>query len=283
MIIALSGKSGSGKTYIANIIKKQLSYSDMNFRIVSFADKLKKHCKFLSMYDIDINGDKSQNTGLGLTYGQLLQKEGKRLKKYDPYIFARYVIDNNPGNIIIDDLRFIEEKAYIESSNRDNIIFRLDYNIEKNDSRDMNDISEVDLDDIYFEHRTAEKDLNKIAKYILNIMLHKNIIKKIKMLGTIVVINNYPEMNQKLIDMGFRSANYEQINNIKNLANMIPLDNYNNIKRLNYVIHNPSDDDLEKLEGIKYITISRSGDSITYNIPRNITDMTAELLEKLKE
>lgn len=93
MKIAICGVMCSGKTTIANYIKKKLN----NVTILSFADKIKELA-----YDLFDMKEKDR---------KLLIQIGQKLKEIDDKVWIKYTIkqSNLSENIIIDDLRFQNE------------------------------------------------------------------------------------------------------------------------------------------------------------------------------
>lgn len=146
MIIALTGKKGSGKNTAALII--QQLYPEMNFKLLSFAEPLKEAYEILfgEVVADDLSWKESPHPVYHITRRRLLQDLGK---------FGR---DNSGGNIFIDrlfekiepdenyiitDLRFKNELyALIRNYNKRLLVLRI---VRSGLDRDE-DISEVDLD-----------------------------------------------------------------------------------------------------------------------------------------
>ena len=257
MIIAFSGKVGSGKTFVAEVIHAQLNMNKKKYKLVSFATPLKYHCARISKKIINIHGDKSQETGLGCSYGQLLQEEGQRLKFNDPYLFVRETLENNPGNIVIDDMRFKKEKEFIENSGRPYIFFRLNYNVCKNDTRNMNDISEVDLDDVDFLYSTNLQYLKDIIQLFTSILYDNNIIDHVYVVDQIVQLynnnNHINSNNSKTIIIDYindsRDMRIEKLTFLLSLLRTKKIEGIPH-KKVKYVVLNPPPDAAKKLKEI---------------------------------
>jgi len=100
MRIAICGKMGSGKTYIADKLAKEY-----NLEKVSFAEKIKDIA--FDLFNIEQKDRK------------LLQIIGDKMKEIDKDIWIKYLLKKikNKNNIIIDDLRFQNELYYLKKNN----------------------------------------------------------------------------------------------------------------------------------------------------------------------
>lgn len=122
-IIALCGKAGSGKDFIAtNYILPYLELRNKNILQLAFADQMK--INIMSKYDVhynDLYEKKTQNTR------KLLQLEGTELgrNKLGNDIWIKYYKNwlkifkkrNNTDIILTPDLRFQNEMNYLKSKN----------------------------------------------------------------------------------------------------------------------------------------------------------------------
>src|SRR3989304_537110 len=88
-IIGIVGKSGSGKTTAANIIKELFPA----YTIVSFADKIKKVCSIV--FDEDINLYYDENTkqnnakGTNVSRRKIMQITGSFFRSFNDSIFCQ--------------------------------------------------------------------------------------------------------------------------------------------------------------------------------------------------
>jgi len=190
MIIALSGKLGSGKTYISEqIIKKT------NFTKFAFGDILKEHASKLANTDIsNFYTQEGKNKIIdnfhNVTHGELLQLMGDPDNIKNTFLID-YMKDYNihklmwndmnevilkgiqNDNIIIDDLRFKHEANTLKSYKATIIRITFDETKNKtrlNSNRNLNHISETDLDDYNFDYYIKndynDSCINEILKLI---------------------------------------------------------------------------------------------------------------------
>jgi dephospho-CoA kinase len=130
MIIGLTGNIGSGKTTSAEYIKKKYGFTEY-----AFADPIKKIAMTIGFDYKDIYGTQSEklyiNNFWGISGREFLQKFGKETcRDFLPTIlpnmniqtgsiwinvFKRFIDDNEEKDIIVSDVRFINEyKSIIE-------------------------------------------------------------------------------------------------------------------------------------------------------------------------
>ena len=97
MKIAICGPICSGKTYLSNYLSTQY-----NLEKYSFGDKVKDIATDLCNMDYKDR--------------PLLQTISDKMKEIDPDIWAKYVVRKikHLDNIIIDDLRFVNEARYLQ-------------------------------------------------------------------------------------------------------------------------------------------------------------------------
>jgi guanylate kinase len=169
MWIALSGKMGTGKDYIVNNIIKPFIENELNKKciILSFGDMIKINLMTHNNIKLDelYNGNKSPYIR------QLLQYEGTENGRnihgddiWIKYLYNWGLMHKSRGIdiIIIPDLRFKNEYLFLQSinalvirinaPNRNELRLRKESNTEAEYNKIKNHLSEIDLDDIEFEH-----------------------------------------------------------------------------------------------------------------------------------
>lgn len=163
MRIAICGKMGSGKTYIADKLSEEY-----NLEKISFAGKIKDLA--LDLFDIK-NKDR-----------KLLQTIADKMKEIDKDIWIKYVIREikDKNNIIIDDLRFQNELYYLKEYNFIIIGLTIDDNtqlkrlkdkygddyINHIDRRNHNSEKEIDNLECDLKIISNEKTYENIKKYL---------------------------------------------------------------------------------------------------------------------
>lgn len=153
--IGISGKMGSGKDTVSDIICEYLPLERL-----AFADRLKETVSTMCGIDLckcyTTEGKMTKPLGFDHTVGQLLQLIGQSLKAtLGNDIWIKCLV-NSPkfsGNCIVTDVRFKDEAEVFKNDvlirvNGDPLHIRMD-NIDK---RDLNHISETDLDDYQFKY-----------------------------------------------------------------------------------------------------------------------------------
>ena len=179
MIIAISGKIGSGKTTVSDFLIKNLK--EYNFKKKSFAYNVKKICSILTgqpLYKFKSREGKSEymqdwNLSIGQIQPLLAEDCIRKNLSPDAWIISLFSTYSNECNWIIDDLRNINEFDYLKKHN--SILIRLNgdpYSINAKDSRNKNHISEIALDyckdfDIFFENQPPIENLNKLLELVL--------------------------------------------------------------------------------------------------------------------
>lgn len=158
MKIAISGKMGSGKTALANVLQDRYL-----FHKFSFADKLKKTAMDLwGLSRDDVYGPNKKN------YRKLMQDFGKHMRDVDENVWVNIILreikarealietygtENIFGdNIVIDDVRYKNEYHALKEAGF--VMVRMDASDTARKRRlgdgflETNHLSEVDLDDI---------------------------------------------------------------------------------------------------------------------------------------
>lgn len=182
VIIVISGKIGSGKDTVANIIAGYCAREAKLTRhkivkVIRFADPIKRAIAAMDEYPLDfLNYDsnkalnsnficKAQGSGYGyeyITYGKLQQEFGDAMRDIYEDIFADMVISKIASSegelIIIPDLRFPNElnKLLVAkelNSNKKFIFIKLigRYTEKIEDKRSLNHISEKSVDELEIE------------------------------------------------------------------------------------------------------------------------------------
>ena len=145
MRIAICGKMGSGKTYIADLLNKKF-----NLVKISFAGKVKEIAS-------DLFGVEYKNR-------ELLQNIADKMKDIDNDIWVKYVIkkinDDKLDNVIIDDLRFPNELSYLKKHNFIIIALDIDENTQINRLKEKygNDY----INHINRRHHNSEINIEKL-------------------------------------------------------------------------------------------------------------------------
>lgn len=179
MIIAISGKIGSGKSYICNHIIKSLP--EYNFKRKTFAYNVRKTVSILTDIDMEILlSREAKNIYLddwGMYIGEMFQKIATSIKKDirdDVWLISLLLKYNDDENWLIDDLRYLNECVAIKK--KKGILIRLEgdpKNIRGKDKRDPNHVSETELDNydgfdiIYYNELSSNIDellINILAK-----------------------------------------------------------------------------------------------------------------------
>jgi len=174
--ILLSGKAGTGKTFIAEKLREKFSMRGAVCAKYSFASSIKKLAKYFGW---DGNKDDSGRS--------LLQFLGKAGREYDKGVFVRLVLeaveesDDYPLDVlIIDDWRFPDEASFIEKFSPLYTVVKIrleapDREILSGECR--NDDSEVALDDYSgFDHIYNNSIVNAMTIDMFMTRLVSNII-----------------------------------------------------------------------------------------------------------
>lgn len=203
MIIAISGKIGSGKNTVANLVAKYLTNTSKTIVHKYFAFKLKKIVEIITGIEMKqsfwnnyfSNGitdfsSEAKNIFIAefnMTIGQMLQKIGTDVFRdhFDREIwikalFADYDQFEHSNSIwIITDVRFLNEVQKIKEL--DGILIkvnRFEKNIDEFSKRDKQHASEIELDDcqdfdFVIDNNSTLEDLEENVKQIItNIIIN---------------------------------------------------------------------------------------------------------------
>lgn len=172
-IILLSGKSGHGKDFVADIFKEQLTERNKKVLIVHYADLLKFICKTFFNW----NGKKDEH---GRT---LLQHVGTDvIRNNNPDYWVNFIIDiirmfnDSWDYVLIPDARFCNEINVLKDCKEFNVITvrvtRVNH-VSILTQEQQNHISETGLDnykfDYYISNDTKENIINQIEQIIKEI------------------------------------------------------------------------------------------------------------------
>ena len=88
MIIGISGKIGAGKDTVAGIIRELggVSKNSVDWQIMKFAGKLKERIAVtwgINVYTLEDQHTKTKLSPLGITWRELMQKEGEKMREID--------------------------------------------------------------------------------------------------------------------------------------------------------------------------------------------------------
>jgi 5'(3')-deoxyribonucleotidase len=178
MLIGISGKIGSGKNAAADIITEIFPM----FKQFAFANRLKETVAALTATSMEMNNDRKQKGYIapGFTYslGRLHQKIGSGMKELiDPLIWVNCLISSVTKHSIITDCRHICEADACAA--KDAILIRINGDPLKirelnKDGRDLNHISETELDNYPFIHVIDNNGtLSDLRRKILDIIVNQ--------------------------------------------------------------------------------------------------------------
>ncbi len=153
LIVLVSGKAGSGKTTFANNVSHLLSSVKNSSLIIPLSESLKEEAKKEHGWD----GNKDEEGRA------LLQRLGEHRRSEDIDYWCKKLADKICGSYcdtaIVDDLRYKSEFDFFLRSFKNVVAVRLErydgcktYDNGLTKEQKMH-ISEVDLDDVFFQHR----------------------------------------------------------------------------------------------------------------------------------
>ena len=185
MKIAISGKMGSGKNFLAQKIIDQFEYTQQPFKTLAFGDSLKE-----MMYDF-FNIKKGEHPYAR----EILQQLGAVGRLADPLYWVTPVIEEAKAsyeNVIVTDLRYINEAEALKENGF--ILIRVDTFEEVRANRttltSQTDSSEIDLDDYQFDaifdgntdYKTNklkyDGDLKQLMEHLVSFESHKSLVMK---------------------------------------------------------------------------------------------------------
>jgi dephospho-CoA kinase len=150
-IILLSGFSGTGKSYIADIMQ------DKGWLSLAFADYLKDIVS--KQYNIDRmelesqEGKKRMHQS-GITHREILIKTAIELKKKDIHFFSKYIlkqiIESKKDKIVISDMRYPHEFYFIKTKLNSQYDIQT-LRVHRNIFNKINDKSELSLESFNFD------------------------------------------------------------------------------------------------------------------------------------
>lgn len=152
-LVLISGKAGSGKDTVGNMLYNQLLQLGYNSKILHFADDVKK----IAIKEYSWN-EKKDDKGR-----KLLQDIGDAGRNYDPYIWVNKVYSqlNNPENmdsiVIVPDTRYINEIDYVNiyNLNSEIPIEAITVRVRGNHGKSLNEIKSKSL-----QNHSSETELD---------------------------------------------------------------------------------------------------------------------------
>ena len=163
MIVAFSGKMGSGKTLGASLLMSMLSENDrFKPKLKSFAKPIYEVAAIILGKEVNyLNNNKNLKTKYGITIREILQIIGDdlRFKVHENiWIDALFQEGYTKDQIwIIDDLRY-QNEAHFLMDNYNAMLVRVHRYGEK---KDVNILNEIKKHDDYVENHKSETDLDR--------------------------------------------------------------------------------------------------------------------------
>ncbi len=146
-ILGISGKRGTGKTTLANILEAKYGWMQ-----IPLAAKLKEKCReeFKLSYAQTDGNLKEVITEYKKTPREIMISVGQWYRSIDPFFWVKRVFESmddykNLYKFVISDIRFVNEAAYFQMNNA--FLVRLERHQHLNIYKEpLNDVSEIDLD-----------------------------------------------------------------------------------------------------------------------------------------
>jgi cytidylate kinase len=181
LLLGLSGKARSGKTFVANALAEQRGFIHL-----AFASALKEDCKSLFQFSEEqVNGKLKESTDIfvGKSPRQVMIEYGKALRAIQEDHWINRLRTHLLGvpqaqahNYVISDVRFPNEANWIRRHG--GFVVRLERSIEQR-GFELKDLSETALDDYSFDLRIPESenttaaDLPSIVEKIISHVTNK--------------------------------------------------------------------------------------------------------------
>ena len=153
-ILGISGKRGTGKTTLANILEAKYGWTQ-----IPLAEKLKEKCREeFNLNYAQTDGElKESMTEYKKTPREIMISMGQWYRSIDPFFWVKQVFNemdkfdkrceesNFNHKYVISDIRFVNEAAYFQMNNA--FLVRLERHQHLNIYKEpLNDVSETDLD-----------------------------------------------------------------------------------------------------------------------------------------
>lgn len=142
VIVALSGKAGTGKTTCAEKLVKELQHKGIPSGRVSFAQSLRQECnQQFPHFDWWQKPTPTLMRTMLQVWGQLRRSEDENywVDAFDG------LYQHHRGVLVVDDMRFVNEAEYFKNDSPYNVLIRLECSNNPLDVPD--DVSETALDD----------------------------------------------------------------------------------------------------------------------------------------
>lgn len=196
-IIGISGKIGTGKNLVADLIQK---HSNIKFVQTAFAKKLKLIVALLCEIDYqDTLSQKAKNIYIpeyDNTIGGLYQTIGTDIMRtfYRKDVWIKSLLlelKNKPNNYIVTDVRFKNEAEALLNVNA--ILLRVERNNNETaikSNRNLNHISETELDnyDKFTKYIYNNGTIKELEENIIKLLKSYNIYKKPNILKRIIYL-----------------------------------------------------------------------------------------------
>lgn len=180
MIVGISGKLGSGKDTVADLIRQECpSTKHHPWKVIRFADRLKEVVATLTQTTLQENhsreGKQSIPRGFPRSLGSLQQQVGMALRTYvDPNIWVTVAMTpiRPDDHVVIPDVRFPNEAEEIKR--RGGLLIRVEgdpANVRGGDARNLAHPSETaldaygDFDVIIYNNSTLDHLLETVSAF----------------------------------------------------------------------------------------------------------------------